>query len=132
MKLVAFLKKWLSTLDHLFQRYRRWRKTRYCDKKIIRLEQEYQYLLGSSTTNSVARLSVVVSELGKFWNMKLRAEDKTELAKRDGSLDIWELQKTVNKVVHDGKKKMAKARSDEEIHAAFKEGIYKIKCLMNE
>ena len=132
MKLVTFLKRWIiRRLNHLLDNYRRQRKIRYCDKKIAKLEREYQYLLSSSTHNA-ARLSLIVSELGKLWNSKFHAEGDKELAKWDGPSDIWQLQKAVNKIVLGGKKKMAKARSDEEIHIAFKEGLYKIKTLIDE
>ena len=129
---MAFLKKWrLSGLNRLVNSDRSRSSISYYDKKIAKLEQEYQNLIDSSPCN-MARLAQIISELGKLWNAKLRDEVDKELAKRDGAKDIWQLQEAVNEIMREGKKKMTKAQSKEEIRAAFTEGMDKMICLMGE
>ena len=102
------------------------------DKKIAKIEQEYRDLMTAWPRN-VARLSEIISELGKLWNAKVRDDEQNGgLAERDGAQDMEQLQKAVNMIMCKGKKKMAKAQSQEEIHKVFIEGLDKVRCLMDE
>ena len=130
--MISFLTRWhQSELNRLAVNViRRYRIRRYA-RKIAKLEQEYKTLMRSSP-GSTARLAEIVSELGKLWNAKLHDEDSEELVNQNGAKAIWQLQMAVNLVVREGKEKMAKSRSETEIHAAFSEGIRKMIHLMDE
>lgn len=101
------------------------------DKKIAELEQEFHDLMASGPPN-VSRLSQIVSELGRLWNAKLRDEQKVPLADGDKPKDMAQLQKAVNEIVREGKKKMGKARGEEEIRAAFTDSLNKMISLFDE
>ena len=101
------------------------------DKKIAKLEQEYRDLL-SSPSYDVSRLAMILSEMGKLWNAKLREEEDKPSINGDGAGDIWQIEELVREIVSEGRDKMGKARSEGEIHSAFKEGIYKKKCLFDD
>lgn len=114
------------SLDNSIRRYTVWRR----DKKIARLEQEYRNLMASSPRD-LAGLARIISALGKLWNAKIRDEQDERLAGGDGAPGIGQLQRAVCEVVCEEKRKMSKARSREEIHRAFIEGMDKVGRLLN-
>jgi len=101
------------------------------DKKIAKLEQEYRDLM-TVWPQDVARLSGIISALGRLWNEKLRDEQYAELVGIDGVKSIEQLQKAVSRIMREGKEQMTKAQSREEIHKAFIEVLDRVRCLMGE
>ena len=101
------------------------------DCKIAELEQEFQDLM-TAWPRDVARSCEIISELGRLWNAKLRNEPKDELVERGRAKDLVQLQKVINEIVCEGKEKMANAQSQEEIHAAFIEGVDKIIYMLRD
>ncbi|MFC2013476.1 hypothetical protein ACFLU8_01110 [Chloroflexota bacterium] len=81
---------------------------------------------------NVARLSEIITELGRLWNVKMSDGHDEELVKRDGARGIEQLQKAVNMVMSEGKRKMVKAKSKNDIHKAFVESLDKGRCMMHE
>lgn len=103
----------------------------YHDKKIAELEQEFHDLMASGPPN-VSRLSQIVSELGRLWNAKLRDEQKEPLADGDEPKDMAQLQKAVDEIVREGKRKMGKAQGEGEVRAAFTDSLNKMISLFDE
>jgi len=81
---------------------------------------------------NVSRLSQIVSELGRLWNAKLRDEQKEPLADGDEPKGMAQLQKAVDEIVREGKRKMGKAQGEEEIRAAFTDSLNKMISLFDE
>ncbi len=105
-----------------------WFDLAYRNAKITQLEQEFHNLMASSPTN-VARLSQIVSELGRQWNAKLRDEQEEPRFNGDEPKDITQLQESVSEIVRDGMKKMGDAGSKSEIRIAFADSLNKMICL---
>ncbi len=120
-----------NRLSHSLDNYIRQRNIQRRDKKIAKLEQEYHYLMTSWPRN-VVRLSGIISALGRLWNDQVRDEPKEALAEGDGAQDMGLLQMVVTEIVREGKDRMARAKSKEEIYEAFVEGWNKVRSLLDE
>lgn len=101
------------------------------DRKIAELEQEFQALT-TARPRDIARSCEIISELGRLWNTKLCNEPKDESVERGRAKDLVQLQKAVSEIICEGKEKMASAQSQDEIHAAFIEGVDKIIYMLHD
>ena len=94
------------------------------DKKIAKLEQEYRDLMTAQPRN-VARLSQLITDLGRLWNAKVRDEQNEVQG-------IGHLQKAADETMREGVERMAKARSKEEVNRTFIKYMDKVRHLMDE
>ena len=63
---------------------------------------------------------------------KLRYEENEQLTRANGAESLWQVQESVRKIVCETKKKIAKGKGGEKKYRTFLEGLYRIKCTLNE
>ena len=81
---------------------------------------------------NLSRLSEIISGLGKLWNAKIRDEQDGKLTETDEAQNIEQIQKSASKIMLEGKKRMTKAQSKEEVYEVFIESLDKVRSIMAE
>ena len=98
--------------------------------EIEKLNQEYGDLIVKPY--NVARLSEIISELGKLWNGKLQYEEDNQLIEGNGRKSLWQVQESVHAIMYETSQKIDKTKRKEGKHKAFVEGLYRIRSILDE
>lgn len=97
---------------------------------IEKLQQEYADLIVKP--HNVARLSEIISELGKLWNDKLRYEEENQLIRGNGRKSLRQVQESVHEIVCETGHKIDTAKGKERKHQTFAKGLYRMKSILDE